>query len=401
MRLIWHLAMHDSRLFLMQKENFFFMLGMPVMFMLFFSTVLGGGGSGPRQIEVSLTVVNEDADFLSTAFLRQLAGESFDIEQVSAAQADTTEYLRVLRIPVDFTEKVLANEQVELSFDKVSGSNVEYDAAADVLLHRAQVAFLGTLIRWHQALPDSTVSLVQLGEVEKGKLLAMVAEPALITVEDRFAGKGRPVPSGAGQSIPGMMAMFVVMTVLIGGSQSLTAEKYGGTLARLATTPYSKGQILAGKILHLTTVGFVQVVVLMAAGGVIGAVHLFGIEFSWGPNAVWVAFLMIPYAFCVACMTLFISGLFRTTQQAESLGWLVGMIVSALGGCWWPLEVMPQAARLLAHAFPTYWAMEGMHSLITFGLGPASIVGPVMVLAAVGLGFWWLGTRTMRVSSSG
>ena len=55
---------------------------------------------------------------------------------------------------------------------------------------------------------------------------------------------------------------------------------------------------------------------------------------------------------------------------------------------------------MIAQAFPTYWAMTGMHSLITFGQGPASIAGPVLVLLGFGLFFGWLGTRTMRVSSS-
>ena len=67
----------------------------------------------------------------------------------------------------------------------------------------------------------------QLSEVEKGRLLAMAAEPSRVKVIDKIAGHGRPVPHGAGQSIPGMLAMFVVMTVLIGGSETLTKEKYG------------------------------------------------------------------------------------------------------------------------------------------------------------------------------
>ncbi len=34
MRRVLHLAVHDTKLFIMEKENFFFMFGMPVMFML-------------------------------------------------------------------------------------------------------------------------------------------------------------------------------------------------------------------------------------------------------------------------------------------------------------------------------------------------------------------------------
>jgi ABC-type Na+ efflux pump permease subunit len=401
MRRILHLALHDTRLFLMQRENFFFMFGMPVLFMLFFSTVLGGSDNDPKKIEITLNVVNQDEGFLSTAFLRQLQAQNFDLQIITPERADSTGFVRVLRIPPDFTKKVLAGQQVDLSFEKEANSSVDFDVAASVHLHRAQVAFLGNTIAWYQDLPDTNMSESQLSEVEKGRLLAMAAEPSRVKVIDRIAGHGRPVPHGAGQSIPGMLAMFVVMTVLIGGSETLTKEKYGGTLARLASTPFSRGEILAGKVLHLTMVGLLQAMVLMAAGQFIGAIHLFGIEFSWGPHAATLVLMMVPYAFAVACLTLFISGLFRTTQQAESLAWLAGMIIAALGGCWWPLEIMPHGARLLAQLFPSYWAMRGFHALITFGLGPASIALPVMVLTVFGLIFAVLGSRSMRVSQAG
>ena len=147
MRRILHLAVHDTRLFILAKENFFFMFLMPVMFMLFFSTVLGGGG-GPSDVKISLQVVNEDQGFMGDVFLEMLAGEQFDTTLLSADVADSTDYIRRLTIPADFTAKVLATEQVKLDFKKQSSSNIEYDAAADVRLHQAQVAFLGGLIRW-------------------------------------------------------------------------------------------------------------------------------------------------------------------------------------------------------------------------------------------------------------
>jgi len=401
MRRILHLTLHDTRLFLMQRENFFFMFGMPVLFMLFFSTVLKGSDDQGKKLEITLNVVNQDEGFLSTAFLRQLQGESFDVQTISPQQADTTGFTRVLRIPADFTSEVLAGRQVDLSFAKEANSNVDFDVAASVHLHRAQVAFLGSVIAWSQDLPDTNLNATTLSEVEKGRLLAMVAEPSRVKVIDKTAGRGRPVPSGAGQSIPGMLAMFVVMTTLIGGSETLTKEKYGGTLARLASTPFSRTEILAGKVLHLTLVGLSQAIVLMLAGQLIGAIHLFGIQFSWGPHALAIVVMLIFYAFAVACLTLLISGLFRTTQQAESLAWLLGMIIAAMGGCWWPLEIMPHTARLLAQLFPSYWAMRGFHALITFGMGPSSVVLPSVVLACFGILFAIVGTRTMRVNQSG
>ena len=391
MRRVLHLAVHDTKLFILERENFFFMFLMPVMFMLFFSVVIGGGG-GPSDVSISLQVVNEDQGFMGEIFLDQLRGEEFNITLLDRAQADTTDFIRRLVVPAEFTSKVLATEQVQLDFTKQSTSNIEYDAAADVRLHQAQVSFLGALIRWAHPV-GAPVS-----DEDRERLKKLIRDPRRITVTQSFAGTGRPVASGAGQSVPGMLTMFMVMTVLIGGSQSLTREKLHGTLSRLATTPLSRGEIIMGKLLHLGMVGFCQAMILMAAGEAIGRLHLFGIEFTWGPGWWIVALFTIPFAFTVGALTLLFGGLFRTTQQAESLGWLAGMIFSALGGCWWPLEIMPPTAQIIGSFFPTYWAMKAFHGVVTFGQGIEAILLPTLVMAGFGLLFAWLGARTLRVT---
>jgi len=399
-RRVWHLAWHDSRLFLMRRENLFFMLGMPVLFMLFFSSVFRGG-SGPQQVRVQLGVIDADHSFLSMAFIEQLRDEHFQVVVHEPAQADSLDLVRTVHIPPAFGDSVLAGRPVTLEVVKEATSDINFDLAADVHLHRTQVAFLGTLIRWEQETGRHFPSVSQVGEADKGRLLALAAESSLVTVEDRYAGRGRPVPSGAGQSIPGMLAMFVLMTVLIGGSESLTREKHEGTLSRLATTPFSRGEILGGKVLQLTAVGFIQALVLMAAGQVIGAIHLFGIDFSWGRHFVALALMLIPYGFAVGCLTLFVGGVFRTTQQAESLAWLLGIIISALGGAWWPMELMPRGMQILARFLPSYWALEGIHSLLTFGRGPTAVILPSLILVGFGVLFGWLGSRTMRIEGIG
>lgn len=394
MRRVLHLALHDTRLFVLARESLFFMFVMPVLFMLFFASVFGGGA--PRETVVALPVVNEDAGWLGDAFVRQLQGEHFEVRMMTVAAADSARPPRVVHLPADFTARILAGEQATVRLEKAARSDAEFDLAADVRLNRAQVTFLGNLIRWDGARPPAGFG--EVAPADRRRLLALIAEPARVTVKSGVAGRGRPVPRGAGQSIPGMLAMFVVMTTLIGGAESLTREKHAGTLARLATTPFSRGEILGGKLLHLTLVAVIQALVLMAAGEAIGRLHVFGIDFSWGADWPSIVMLLIPYGFAVGCLTLFVSGLFRTTQQAESLGWLAGMVMAALGGCWWPIEIMPPAVKALAHAFPTYWAMQGLHGVITFGHGPLAVLGPAAVLVLFGVGFGLLGRRTMRLT---
>jgi ABC-2 type transport system permease protein len=72
------------------------------------------------------------------------------------------------------------------------------------------------------------------------------------------------------------------------------------------------------------------------------------------------------------------------------------MVMAAMGGCWWPSEVMPEWLRETAHIFPTTWAMDAFHAIISFGRGFESVIVPCGVLILFGAAFSWFGARRLR-----
>lgn len=400
---VLHVALHDLRLHLADRSNVFFLLLMPIGFVFFFTMVNSGGGD-PADVRVSLPVVDGDGDFLAQAFVEQLRGENFDVPVYSVAAAETLTFrARSVSIPDSFTRRVLAGEETDVTLRASATSDAGYDFAAQVRLHQAQVRFLGNLVRWAgvgdstRAGPDGIADAADLDAAEKGRFLAMVAEPPLVKVESRFAGTGRPVPSGTRQSVPGVLVMFVIMTVLINGSEALTREKQLGTLKRLVTTPLTASQVLLGKTLGLALLGVAQVVIVILATEGLAVVGVGGVDFRWGPVIFGVAPTLVAYCVCVAALGLLLSGLLRTPQQAESIAWLVGMGLSALGGAWWPLEIMPGPMQFVGSFFPTSWAMEGLHTVITYGQGVGATLSSVGVLLGMAALFWIVGSRTLRV----
>lgn len=401
MRSLWHVAAHDLRQHLSERANTFFLFLMPLGFVFFFSLVNSGGGGS--DVAVSLPVVDRDGDFLSEGFIAQLTAERFASPVYSAAAAETTTFgTRHVDIPADFTARVLNAERTDITLSATAGSNTDYDLAAGVRLHLAQVRFLGNLWRWSSERGDPplgpSLSPADVDDASRQRFLDLVAEPSRVTVAAENAGTGRPVPRGQRQSIPGVLVMFVVMTVLIGGSESLTREKLQGTLRRLATTPLSARQVLLGKTLGLTLLGITQSAVLVVATEVLGRLGLAGLDFLWAPFLIGVLPVLLAYCFCVAALGLLISGLLRTPQQAESLAWLFGLALSAVGGSWWPLEIMPDGMRLVGQVLPTGWAMTGLHNVITYGQGLAGAVVPTIMLLLIGGVFWLVGSRVMRVT---
>lgn len=397
MRRIWHVALHDLRQHLAEKSNIFFLLLMPIGFVYFFSFV---NRTPSDVVRVALPVVDHDGGFLSVAFAEQLRSENFEVRVYDTAAADTTDFgTRHVVIPDSFTAHVLAGRRTDVTLSSRSRSNASYDLAGAVRLHVAQVRFLGNLVRWAAAADSASIDPASLDTAEMGRFLAMVSEPSRVTVESRNAGRGRPVPSGTGQSIPGVLVMFVVMTVLIGGSEALTRERQQGTLRRLATTPLSARQVLLGKTLGLTLLGLAQAAVLVVVTDVMARLGIAGLDFLWMPHLPGLALLLVIFCACIASMGLLASALLRTPQQAESLAWLFGLAMSALGGAWWPLEIMPEGMQFTGRFFPTAWAMEGLHGVITYGGGVAATAMPMLVLLGMTLLFWGLGSRLLRVAS--
>ncbi len=89
----------------------------------------------------------------------------------------------------------------------------------------------------------------------------------------------------------------------------------------------------------------------------------------------------------------------RQPGAGVHVGWLASMVMAALGGCWWPSEVMPEWLRTGAHVFPTAWAMDGFHALISFGRGFEAVVVPCAALIAFGAVFSWIGARKLQTST--
>lgn len=65
---------------------------------------------------------------------------------------------------------------------------------------------------------------------------------------------------------------------------------------------------------------------------------------------------------------------------------MVAMLLAALGGAWWPLEITPPAYQTLVKALPTTWTMTGFNDVIVRGQGGQAVlpeVGVLLVFAAI------------------
>jgi len=369
------LAANDVRLTVRDRAALFWLLLLPVFLTWLFGTISGGGGPG----KISLTVLDRDGGWLARALIVEMSGPSVALDVAegdSAAGGPQDGTARWLVIPPGFTTQALAGKQQRLKVETAEGAAADYSRAADVLVVRA----IARTIARAAELEESG------GVPDLAAYEALRARPRLVSLETSTAGHGVAVARGVAQSVPGIMTFTVLMMTTIYGAVFLTIEKRGGMLQRQMTLPVGRTSIFLGKILGRVLVALVQIAILIVAGR-----FLFRLDFGSSPAGL--GALLLAYAFAVAGIATYLGVVLANPEQASIIGSLVSTVMAALGGCWWPAEVMPEWLRTVSHVFPTAWAMDGLHALISFGKGFDAVIGPCAALAGFGVLFSLLAGR--------
>jgi len=384
LRAIAVLAANDLRLAVRDRAAFLWMLLLPLGLMWVFGQ-MNRGGPAPK---VGLAVEDRDGGWLARALVAELPGEGIEITEVrpgAVPKPGEEPPPRTLVIPPGFTAGAVAGKQQTLRIEKASGARADFSLAAEVQAVKAIVRVVGRLAEVGAPRPGDPS-----GEGQRQAFAALAGRPALVTLAVSRAGRGKTVPAGFAQSVPGTLTMTVLMMTLIYGAVFLTLEKRQGMIRRQAMLPLARGTIFWGKLAGRFLIAAMQAGVLLLAGR-------FLFHVSWGRSPLGLALLLGAYLLAVAALSTLLGALLSTPEQASAVGWIGSMVLAALGGCWWPSEVVPKAVWKASHLLPTPWAMDGFHALLSFGRGAEAVLLPAGVLLAFAALFSLLGARYLRL----
>lgn len=382
---LFRLAWNDIRLTTRDRAAFFWILLLPVGMMWIFGQT--GGNRGPAK--ASLLIEDHDGGFVAQSLRRELAAsaDKIELEVIEGAApppAPAKIPARRLILPAGLSEGLLAQKKQTLRLEVSPSADRDLNQNVDTVLRRALVRTVGQfLVLEVEGRPAEPAAI---GE----KYAEIAGRPPLVELAVSNVGRAKTTPQGYAQSVPGILTMVVMMMTLIYGGVFLVLEKENGLLRRQLTLPLSRGRLIAGKILGRFLLAALQIAILLTVGR-----FFFGLDL--GASVPGLVLLLLCYAVAVAGLSILLGAYARSREQASTLGWLLSMALAALGGCWWPAEIMPDWLRSAALALPTSWAMDGLHQLISYGNGMAAIVLPSLVLLGFGITFGALGARALRI----
>lgn len=183
---------------------------------------------------------------------------------------------------------------------------------------------------------------------------------------------------------PANLVLFVFVNTLVVGTL-LAGERRQGIIRRMLATPHGTGTILAGVGLARFGFALAQAGLIVVAGSV-----LFGV--GWG-DPLGAALVIVLFAAVATAVGLLIGSTATDPDQAGAIVTPVAIGLAMLGGCMWPLEVVPPFMRAIGHLTPHAWAMDAWIRLVFEHEGLAAIAPQLAVLAgfaaALGLAAAW------------
>jgi ABC-2 type transport system permease protein len=399
MRKIIAIAWKDTLVAFKEPAQWVFFLYLPLLF-----TFLLGGGfdrTATRQREddrIPLLVVNAGHTPVAQRLLDTLAQSvAVRVALLPQAEADSAFTARqapaLLMLPADLDEAALASGNARLMLTlrpndlnaPVAEQAVAAAAAAISQPYRIAQTITEEADRLQPFASDAARRAFFDAALDEAQRLAAHMPARLAVTRPATAPfvYDQGINASAGQLITW------VFIPLLGICAVFAYERRNGTLRRLVTTPASQAQILAGAIVGQVGTALVQVALMVGFG-------IFVMQLPWGREPLAMALLLFAFVLAGAALGTLLGTFIKSEGQANGLSIMLGMLMALLGGCWYPLEIFPDAVRAAAHVLPTTWAMEGMLDLLGRGLGIEAILPNVAVLLGFAAVFFVAGVARFK-----
>jgi ABC-2 type transport system permease protein len=162
--------------------------------------------------------------------------------------------------------------------------------------------------------------------------------------------------------VPGLIGVILTMTMVMLTAMAVARERERGTLEQLIVSPVRRVELVLGKILPYTVIGYVQMSLILLAGRVVFQVPLVG-----SLQLLYVlAFLFIAANLALG---LFFSTLAKTQQQAMQMSFFFLLPNILLSGFMFPFESMPRPAQIFAQGLPLTHFLRIVRGITLKGAG--------------------------------
>ncbi|MBQ4034154.1 MAG: ABC transporter permease [Paludibacteraceae bacterium] len=202
----------------------------------------------------------------------------------------------------------------------------------------------------------------------------VVLPEKLIELDERTArmDASRLIPNAVQHNVPAW-GMFAVFFIVVSLASNIIREREEGSYTRLRTMPMPYSYYLFSKVIVYLVICMTQIALMGLMGKVV--LPMLGLpSLSFGNS--WIGLLAVSLSASLAAIGygIAIGQVAKTAQQASIFGSISVVILSALGGIWIPMFVMPHAMQIVCRLSPLNWGLTGYYNLLLRGGGLTSVL---------------------------
>lgn len=194
--------------------------------------------------------------------------------------------------------------------------------------------------------------------------------------------------TGAEHVVPGMSTMFAFFLVSFVGYAVLEEHRWN-TWTRLRLSGVRPITLIFSKSVAPIAVALAQQVVLLSLGALLFDLRVRG-------SYALLALVAATLSWCLVALGLAVVAFARSAQQVSVFGSLGAIVFGGIGGAITPVESLPDWARAIAPATPTFWAVRGFRGVYLPNGNPRDVAAAAGVLALMAVAFSLIAVTRMR-----
>jgi ABC-2 type transport system permease protein len=189
--------------------------------------------------------------------------------------------------------------------------------------------------------------------------------------------------------VPALLGVILTTTMLLMTALAIVRERERGTFEFLIGTPVRRFELMMGKLSPYVVIGFLQIVLVLAAGLLLFRVPVAGSLLDLGVASV---------LFIAANLTLglVISSITKTQLQATQLSFFFFLPSVLLSGFMFPFEAMPRPAQWLGELLPLTHFVRISRGILLRGAGLEAQLPELGALLLFCLGTLVLATKLFK-----
>ena len=375
-RHVWLIAANGLRRSVRDRSILIQAIAAPILIALVVGAAFGSGFS----LNVTVGIRDADGSDISRQIAQGLTGAGGDGIAFSAvdtdpeAALDSGAYDAVIVLPRGLSDSVLSGEPAQLD---VVGE------ATDPLAQSVAESVAAGVAANLQTARVTAVAASAAGVSDPGAAIqrAVTAPPPLTVEQGAVTGTFSVMAYFA----PGV-AMLFLFFIIGNGARSIIEERREGTLPRILAAPVSAGSVLLGKTVGVLIVGVVSMTLVWL-------VTWLGFGAYWG-DPIGVFLVIVAAVVAIAGISLLITGLARTENQADALTTIVALLFAVAGGTFfYGASGVLSNLRLFT---PNGQALAAFVNLAAAKADVVEVLPQVLLLTSIGVGCAAIGLIALR-----